>query len=213
MAGIQRALISVSDKTGVVDMAKGLEALGAEILSTGGTARALREAGVTVVDVASYTGSPEILDGRVKTLHPKIHGGLLGRRSVPAHMEQMKQHGIGPIDLVVVILYPFEATIAKPHCPFEEAIENIDIGGPSMLRSAAKNHEDVLVVVDPADYQRVLEALKDNTVTRALRRELGRKVFQHTARYDSLIAGYMEKQVQSGAAKFPAILSLQYELG
>jgi phosphoribosylaminoimidazolecarboxamide formyltransferase/IMP cyclohydrolase len=212
MASIKRALISVSDKTGVVDMAKGLEALGAEILSTGGTAKALREAGVKVTDVAAYTGSPEILDGRVKTLHPKIHGGLLARRSVPAHVEQMKQHNIGPIDAVVVNLYPFEATISKPNCHFDEAIENIDIGGPSMLRSAAKNHEDVLVVVDPADYQRVLDAVRENTVTRALRRELAMKVFQHTARYDSVIAGYLEKQVQGGEVKFPNILSLQYEL-
>jgi len=211
MAGIKRALISVSEKTGVVDMAKELEALGAEILSTGGTAKALRDAGVTVTDVAAYTGSPEILDGRVKTLHPKIHGGLLGRRSVPAHVEQMKQQGIGPIDVVVVNLYPFEATIAKPHCPFEEAIENIDIGGPSMLRSAAKNHEDVLVVVDPADYQRVLDAAKTGTVSRELRRELAMKVFQHTARYDSLIAGYLEKQLQGSEVKFPKILSLQFE--
>ena len=212
MAGIKRALISVSEKTGVVDMAKELEALGAEILSTGGTAKTLREAGVKVTDVAAYTGSPEILDGRVKTLHPKIHGGLLGRRSVPAHVEQMKQHNIGPIDVVVVNLYPFEATIAKPNCHFDEAIENIDIGGPSMLRSAAKNHEDVLVVVDPGDYTRVLEAVKANAVTRALRRELAMKVFQHTARYDSLIAGYLEKQVQAGEVKFPKILSLQFEL-
>ncbi len=212
MAGIKRALISVSDKTGVVDMAKGLEALGAEILSTGGTAKALRDAGVKVTDVAAYTGSPEILDGRVKTLHPKIHGGLLGRRSLPAHVDQMKQHNIGPIDVVVVNLYPFEATIAKPNCHFDDAIENIDIGGPSMLRSAAKNHDDVLVVVDPADYTRVLDAVKANTVTRALRRELAMKVFQHTARYDSLIAGYLEKQVQGGDVKFPKVLTLQYEL-
>ena len=211
MAGIKRALISVSDKTGVVEMAKGLAALGAEVLSTGGTAKALREAGVKVTDVAAYTGSPEILDGRVKTLHPKIHGGLLGRRSLPAHVAQMEQHGIGPIDVVVVNLYPFEATIAKPHCPFEEAIENIDIGGPSMLRSAAKNHEDVLVVVDPTDYQRVLDAAKTGTASRELRRELAMKVFQHTARYDSLIAGYLEKQVQASEVKFPQILSLQFE--
>src|ERR1051325_9160883 len=176
MASIQRALISVSDKTGVVDMAKGLAALGAEILSTGGTAKTLREAGVPVTDVAAYTGSPEILDGRVKTLHPKIHGGLLGRRSVPAHVEQMNAHNIGPIDMVVVNLYPFEATIAKPGCDFEEAIENIDMGGPSMLRSAAKNHEDVLVIVDPTDYQRAFEAAKAGTVTHELRRELAMKV-------------------------------------
>lgn len=212
MAAIQRALISVSDKTGVVDMAKGLEALGAEILSTGGTAKTLREAGVKVIEVAAYTGFPEILDGRVKTLHPKIHGGLLGRRSLPTHVDQMKQHAIGPIDVVVVNLYPFEATIAKPHCTFDEAIENIDIGGPSMLRSAAKNHEDVLVVVDPADYARVLNAIKAGITTRALRRELALKVFQHTARYDGVIAGYLEKQVQGGEVKFPKILSLQYEL-
>ena len=212
MAGIKRALISVSDKTGVVDVAKGLEALGAEILSTGGTAKALRDAGVKVTDVAAYTGSPEILEGRVKTLHPKIHGGLLGRRSVPAHVEQMTQYGIGPIDVVVVNLYPFEATIARPNCHFDDAIENIDIGGPSMLRSAAKNHEDVLVLVDPSDYTRVLDAVRANTVTRALRRELALKVFQHTARYDSLIAGYLEKQVQGGEVKFPKMLSLQFEL-
>jgi phosphoribosylaminoimidazolecarboxamide formyltransferase/IMP cyclohydrolase len=212
MTGIKRALISVSDKTGIVEMAKGLEALGAEILSTGGTAKALRDAGVKVIDVAAYTGSPEILDGRVKTLHPKIHGGLLGRRSVPAHAEQMKQHNIGPIDVVVVNLYPFEATIAKPHCTFDDAIENIDIGGPSMLRSAAKNHEDVLVVVDPADYSRVLDAIRAGTVTRAMRRELAMKVFQHTARYDSLIASYLEKQVQGAEVKFPKMLSLQFEL-
>ncbi|HEU4685907.1 MAG TPA: bifunctional phosphoribosylaminoimidazolecarboxamide formyltransferase/IMP cyclohydrolase [Nitrospira sp.] len=212
MASIKRALISVSDKTGVVEMARGLEALGAEILSTGGTAKTLRDAGISVTDVAAYTGSPEILDGRVKTLHPKIHGGLLGRRSVAAHVEQMTQHNIEPIDVVVVNLYPFEATIAKPNCHFDEAIEQIDIGGPSMLRSAAKNHEEVLVVVDPADYQPVLQALKDNTVTQAIRRELAMKVFQHTARYDSLIAGYLERQVAGAAVKFPKILSLQYEL-
>ncbi|MBH0179321.1 MAG: bifunctional phosphoribosylaminoimidazolecarboxamide formyltransferase/IMP cyclohydrolase [Nitrospira sp.] len=212
MAGIKRALISVSEKTGVVEMAKGLEALGAEVLSTGGTAKALREAGIKVTDVAAYTGSPEILDGRVKTLHPKIHGGLLGRRSLPAHVDQMTQHNIGPIDVVVVNLYPFEATISKPNCHFDDAIENIDIGGPSMLRSAAKNHEDVLVLVDPADYSRVMDAIKGNTVTRALRRELAMKVFQHTARYDGLIAGYMEKQVQGGEIKFPKVLSLQFEL-
>ncbi len=212
MAGIKRALISVSDKTGVIEMARGLKALGAEILSTGGTAKALRDAGVHVTDVAAYTGSPEILDGRVKTLHPKIHGGLLGRRSLPTHVEQMNQHEIGPIDVVVVNLYPFEATIAKPNCRFEDAIENIDIGGPSMLRSAAKNHDDVLVVVDPADYSRVLEAVTGNTGTAALRRELAMKVFQHTSRYDGLIAGYLEKHANGGESKFPKVLSLQFEL-
>ena len=212
MAGIQRALISVSDKAGVVEMAQGLKALGAEILSTGGTAKALREAGITVTDVAAYTGSPEILDGRVKTLHPKIHGGLLGRRRLPAHVDQMKEHGIGPIDVVVVNLYPFEATISNAQCTFDHAIENIDIGGPSMLRSAAKNHDDVLVVVDPADYTRVLDALKTGTVTGELRRELAMKVFQHTARYDGVIAAYLEKRVQGSEVKFPKVLSLQYDL-
>src|SRR5215813_5363532 len=212
MGTIERALLSVSDKTGLIEFAKGLHALGVEILSTGGTAAALERAGIPVVSVSDFTGSPEILDGRVKTLHPKIHGGLLGRRSVPAHVEQMKQHDIGTIDVVVVNLYPFEATISNPNCHFDEAIENIDIGGPSMLRSAAKNHEDVLAVVDPADYQRVLDAVRENTVTRALRRELAMKVFQHTARYDSLIAGYLEKQVQGGEVKFPKVLSLQFEL-
>jgi len=215
MAGVKRALISVSDKTGIVEMAKGLAALGAEILSTGGTAKALREAGVPVTDVAAYTGSPEILDGRVKTLHPKIHGGLLGRRKLSTHVAEMQQQGIGPIDVVVVNLYPFEATISKPHCAFEEAIENIDIGGPSMLRSAAKNHEDVLVIVDPTDYARALESLKAGShVPVSFRRELAMKVFQHTARYDSLIAGYLEQQTQtnkSQESKFPPILSLQFE--
>jgi len=212
MAVVNRALISVSDKTGVVELAKGLAALGAELLSTGGTAKALREAGLTVTDVAAYTGSPEILNGRVKTLHPKIHGGLLGRRSLPKHAAEMQQHGIGPIDVVAVNLYPFEQAIAKPDCTFEQAIEQIDIGGPSMLRSAAKNHEDVLVLVDPSDYTRVLEALRAGTVTLELRRELAAKVFQHTARYDSLIAGYLARQREgSPAQRFPAILSLQYE--
>jgi phosphoribosylaminoimidazolecarboxamide formyltransferase/IMP cyclohydrolase len=212
MAGVKRALISVSDKMGVVEMAKGLAALGAEILSTGGTAKALRDAGVAVTDVAAYTGSPEILDGRVKTLHPKIHGGLLGRRNLPKHVAEMQQQGIGPIDVVVVNLYPFEATISKANCPFEEAIENIDIGGPSMLRSAAKNHDDVLVIVDPTDYTRALDALKaGGEIQVSFRRELAMKVFQHTARYDSLIAGYLEKQVQAGESKFPPILSLQFE--
>src|SRR5579885_738479 len=212
MAGVKRALISVSDKTGIVDLSKRLAGLGVEILSTGGTAKALRDAGIPVTDVSAYTGSPEILDGRVKTLHPKIHGGLLARRRLPTHVAEMAQHGIGPIDLVVVNLYPFEATIAKPDCAFEEAIENIDIGGPAMLRSAAKNHEDVLVVVDPKDYGRVLDAVKAaGNIPATLRRELAMKVFQHTARYDSLIAAYLERQVQGGEGKFPPILSLQFE--
>ncbi|MGH7254880.1 MAG: bifunctional phosphoribosylaminoimidazolecarboxamide formyltransferase/IMP cyclohydrolase, partial [Nitrospirales bacterium] len=215
MASQQRALLSVSDKTGLESFAKGLAALGFELLSTGGTAKALRDAGLVVTDVAAYTGSPEILEGRVKTLHPTIHGGLLGRRSVPAHVAQMQEQGIGPIDVLAVNLYPFEQTIAKPNCRFEDAIENIDIGGPSMLRSAAKNHEDVLVLVDPGDYGRAIEALRANAVTPAWRRELARKVFQHTARYDSLIAGYLEQQERQAAGvdatPFPPLLSLQFE--
>jgi phosphoribosylaminoimidazolecarboxamide formyltransferase/IMP cyclohydrolase len=219
MARVSRALISVSDKSGVVELAKGLAALGAQLLSTGGTAKILREARLDVTDVATYTGSPEILEGRVKTLHPKIHGGLLGRRGVPQHVAEMKQHGIQPIDVVVVNLYPFEATTNQPGCSLEQAIENIDIGGPSMLRSAAKNHDDVLVIVDPNDYGRVLSALKADGVTPALRRELAAKVFQHTARYDGLIAAYLSKQAPAGEERpavtaperFPQMLTLQFD--
>lgn len=201
----------MSDKSGVVEVAKGLAHLGAEILSTGGTAKVLRDAGLSVIDVAAYTGSPEIMDGRVKTLHPKIHGGLLGRRSNPQHLTEMKQQGIGPIDVVIVNLYPFEATIAKPDCTVDDAIEHIDIGGPSMLRSAAKNHESVFVVVDPADYGRVLEALSSGEDAVPLRRELARKVFSHTSHYDHLIAMYLEQQASETASPFPRVLSLQYE--
>lgn len=188
--------------------------MGATLLSTGGTAKTLREAGLPVTDVSAHTGSPEILDGRVKTLHPKIHGGLLGRRRLPAHAKQMEEQGIEPIDVVVVNLYPFEATVAKPNCTFEEAMENIDIGGPSMLRSAAKNHEDVLVVVDPSDYGRVLDALRSGSVSSTLRRELACKVFQHTSQYDQLIAAYLDQHIQpsvSGGTKFPSTLTLRYE--
>ncbi len=212
MGTLGKALISVSDKTGVEKVAKGLAALGADILSTGGTAKMLQEAGVSVTEVAKYTGFPEILQGRVKTLHPKIHGGLLGRRSVDSHVKQMEEQGISPIDVVVVNLYPFEQTINKPGCSFEEAIENIDIGGPSMLRSAAKNHDDVIVLVDPGDYDRVLEALHADTVSLTLRRELAQKVFQHTARYDSLIASYLESQSSPSTPKvLPSQLTLSYE--
>ena len=212
MEGLNKALISVSDKTDIVKIAKGLIALGAEILSTGGTAKALRDEGITVTDVSSYTGSPEILGGRVKTLHPKIHGGLLGRRHLDVHVQQMQEQGIDPIDVVIVNLYPFESTVSKPGCSYEEAIEQIDIGGPSMLRSAAKNHEDVLVIVDPADYGRVLEALQARAVSLDLRRDLAKKVFQHTARYDSLIATYLEQEANpSQETKFPTVLSLQYQ--
>ncbi len=210
MGKLNHALISVSDKTGVVEFARGLVELRGTILSTGGTANAIRTAGVPVTEVSSHTGSPEILGGRVKTLHPKIHGGLLGRRGRTEDLRQMQEQGIEPIDVVVVNLYPFESTIAKPDCTFEDAIEHIDIGGPSMLRSAAKNHEDVVVVVDPGDYGRVLEALQAGSVPLTLRRELAGKVFQHTSRYDGLIANYLSRQGE-GADKFPTRLSITYE--
>ncbi|HEY3198593.1 MAG TPA: bifunctional phosphoribosylaminoimidazolecarboxamide formyltransferase/IMP cyclohydrolase [Nitrospirales bacterium] len=208
---MKRALISVSDKSGIFEFAKALTELGYEILSTGGTAKALREAGLPVTDVAAYTGSPEILDGRVKTLHPKIHGGLLGRRKDPRHAAEMASQGIAPIDLVAVNLYPFEAAINKPGCSFEEAIENIDIGGPSMLRSAAKNHADVTVVVDPADYPKVVDAMRGEGVSPQLRLDLARKVFQHTGRYDGMISGYLDAQSAGSAVKFPSQLNLQFE--
>lgn len=212
MADRKRALVSVSDKSGIVPLARGLAALGFDLLSTGGTARTLRDAGLPVTDVATYTGSPEILEGRVKTLHPKIHGGLLGRRNVSSHVADMRAHGIAPIDVVVVNLYPFEQAVAQPNCSFDSAMEHIDIGGPSMLRSAAKNHEDVLVVVDPKDYDRVLEALKAGAVPPELRRELAWKVFQHTARYDGAIAAYLEQRVAGPEAlSFPSLLFLQFE--
>ena len=162
MAKITRALISVSDKTGVVELSKALAGYGVEILSTGGTAKLLREAGLTVKDVSDFTGFPEMLDGRVKTLHPKVHGGLLGIRSNPDHQAKMREHGIEPIDMVVVNLYPFEATVAHADCSMAEAIENIDIGGPTMVRSAAKNHKDVTIVVNAKDYTRVVAEMDAN---------------------------------------------------
>ena len=193
MGKVRRALISVSDKTGLLEFARGLHEFGIEILSTGGTAKAIAEAGIPVRSVSDFTGSPEILDGRVKTLHPKIHGGLLGRRDLDTHVKQMTDNGIEPIDMVVVNLYPFESTVAKPDCTLEDAIENIDIGGPSMLRSAAKNHRDVTVVVDPADYAIVLDEMRssDCVVSDATRARLARVVFRTTARYDGVIADYL----------------------
>ncbi len=190
----KRALLSVSDKSGLADFARVLAGRGYQLLSTGGTAKLLREAGLAVTDVSEYTGFPEMMEGRIKTLHPKIHGGLLCRRDSPEHLKQAEAHGIGMIDLVVVNLYPFEATVAKPHCTFAEAIENIDIGGPSMLRSAAKNHAAVTVVCDPADYARVLAALDDEAKLAPLRRELALKVFQRTGAYDTAIATYLAAQ-------------------
>ena len=191
MNRIERALISVSDKTGVVDFARMLSDMGVEILSTGGTARLLAEAGIPVVEVSDYTGFPEMMDGRVKTLHPKIHGGILGRRGTDDAV--MAEHGIPPIDLVAVNLYPFEKTVARPDCDLATAIENIDIGGPTLLRAAAKNHAAVTAVVDPADYQVIVGEMRahEGAVTDATRFRLAVKVFQHTARYDAAISNYL----------------------
>jgi phosphoribosylaminoimidazolecarboxamide formyltransferase/IMP cyclohydrolase len=193
MAKIRRALISVSDKTGLVDFARALVSLGVELVSTGGTAKLLRDAGLRVVQVSDYTGQPEILDGRVKTLHPKVHGGLLAIRDNPDHAKQLDAQGFDTIDLVVVNLYPFEATIAKPQATFADAIENIDIGGPAMIRSAAKNHAFVTVLVDPSDYSRVLEEMRSSggVVSVATNRELAKKVFRLTSHYDGAIADYL----------------------
>ncbi|MBM4455722.1 MAG: bifunctional phosphoribosylaminoimidazolecarboxamide formyltransferase/IMP cyclohydrolase [Verrucomicrobia bacterium] len=195
--GIQRALLSVSDKSGLAEFAKFLAGRGVELISTGGTAKALREAGVKVMELSDYTGFPEMMDGRVKTLHPKVHGGLLQRRDLEAHRAQAKKHGIPTIDLVVVNLYPFEQTVAKPDCTPELAIENIDIGGPSLLRSAAKNHEAVTVVVDPADYvtvQKEMEKAGDTTLK--TRQKLAAKVFGHTSHYDHLISTYLTQRFE-----------------
>jgi phosphoribosylaminoimidazolecarboxamide formyltransferase/IMP cyclohydrolase len=202
MSKIARALLSVSDKTGLAAFAQGLAGLGIEILSTGGTARVLREAGVAAKDISQFTGFPEILEGRVKTLHPKVHGGLLYRREAPAHVAEAKKHGIEPIDLVVVNLYPFEKTVAKPEVTAAEAIEEIDIGGPSMLRSSAKNWESVTVVTDPQDYAAVLEELKNNggAVSRQTRLRLAAKVFALTSRYDGAICAYLERLGGEGLA-------------
>jgi phosphoribosylaminoimidazolecarboxamide formyltransferase/IMP cyclohydrolase len=204
MAKITRALVSVSDKAGLVDFVKGLRAFNVEILSTGGTAKLLAEAGIPVVAVSDHTGSPEILDGRVKTLHPKIHGGILGRRDDRHHQEQMAAHSIAPIDMVVVNLYPFEATVARPDCKLEDAIENIDIGGPSMVRSAAKNHHDVTVVVDPADYGAILDEMRTagGSVSVATNSKLARKAFATTAHYDGAIADYLGSIGDTGRQPF-----------
>ncbi len=193
MVPIKRALISVTDKSGLADFARELAALNVEILSTGGTAKLLRDHGIPVVEVADFTGFPEMLDGRVKTLHPKIHGGILGRRDLPAHVEQMEKHGIKPIDLVVVNLYQFDKAVAKPGCTLEEAVENIDIGGPTLLRAAAKNYQSVAVVVDPADYATIIHELKAHkgATTVATRFHLARKVFKTTSEYDGAIYRYL----------------------
>ncbi len=195
LAPVRRALLSVSDKHGLLDLARALDALGVELLSTGGSARALREAGLPVREVREITGFPEIMGGRIKTLHPRIHGGLLGRRGTDDAV--MAEHGIAPIDLLVVNLYPFEQTVARPDCGLDEAIENIDIGGPAMLRAAAKNHAHVAALVDPADYAPLIEALRgEGGTTLALRQRLAAKAYAHTARYDGLIADWLGAQVE-----------------
>lgn len=200
---VRRALLSVSDKTGLIDFARNLNTLGIELLSTGGTYKAIQEAGIPVTEVSSYTGFPEMMDGRVKTLHPKVHGGLLGRRGTDDAV--MAEHGIKPIDLLVVNLYPFEATIAKADCSLEDAIENIDIGGPTMLRAAAKNHADVAVITDIADYGRVLEELQANQgqLSHATRFDLAIKTYETTARYDGAIANYFGSRLGEGTFEQP----------
>ena len=213
------ALLSVSDKTGIVEFARQLHALDVRLLSTGGTARLLADAGLPVTEVSEVTGSPEMLDGRVKTLHPRIHGGLLARRDLPEHMAALAQHGIGTIDLLVVNLYPFAQATARTDCTLEDAIENIDIGGPAMLRAAAKNWADVTVLIDPADYTQVLEELKAGTVERSTRFMLAKKVFAHTAAYDGMVSNYLTSlQVGAETARaavpvrepFPAVYSVQF---
>jgi phosphoribosylaminoimidazolecarboxamide formyltransferase/IMP cyclohydrolase len=211
---VAQALLSVSDKSGIVELARGLVALGVALLSTGGTAKALADAGIPVTDVGTYTGFPEMLDGRVKTLHPKVHGGILARRDVDAHRDALARHEIPTIDLVVVNLYPFRETIARPGCTLDDAIENIDIGGPAMVRSAAKNWAHVGVVVDPADYGAVLDELRRNgsTLSDALRFRLMQRAFAHTAAYDGAIANWLTARDARGAAQgFPQSLSLTGE--
>jgi phosphoribosylaminoimidazolecarboxamide formyltransferase/IMP cyclohydrolase len=211
---IRRALISVSDKSGLEEFARMLAGLGVAILSTGGTAKALAAAGIPVTEVSDYTGFPEMLDGRVKTLHPRIHGGLLARRDLPAHMNAIRDAAIEPIDMVVVNLYPFEKTVARADCPLDEAIENIDIGGPSMLRAAAKNHQGVAVVVDPGDYAAIAAELRANqgALGPTRRFELAKKVFTHTAAYDAAISNYLTRIDTAGKRQeWPDRLTLQFE--
>jgi phosphoribosylaminoimidazolecarboxamide formyltransferase/IMP cyclohydrolase len=210
MAAVRRALLSVSDKHGLTSFAQALHRRGIELLSTGGTARALQDAGVPVREVSRYTQFPELMDGRLKTLHPRVHGGLLGRRGTDDAV--MHEHGIEPIDLLVVNLYPFAATIARPDVSYAEAIENIDIGGPAMLRAAAKNHTDVTVLVDPADYATVLEEIEASGETSIdTRSMLAAKAFAHTAHYDAVIAQYLQQRQEREADEFPAQLTLAYE--
>jgi len=212
---IKRAIISLSNKSGIVNFAKKLSEMGVSILSTGGTAKVLKEAGINVTDISAYTGFPEMMDGRVKTLHPKVHGGILGRRDNEEHMKQMKGADIEPIDMVVINLYPFEAVTSRPDCTFEEAIENIDIGGPSMVRSAAKNFEFVAVVTDPSDYSAILKEMEGSggTLSRETRFRLARKAFATTARYDLLISHYLEDAAtkKEESIHFPEIYTPVFE--
>ncbi len=213
MAAIKRALISVSDKAGVLDLARELNSFGVELLSTGGTAKMIREAGIPVMDVSDYTGFPEMMDGRVKTLHPKVHGALLGLRDNPEHVDAMAKHDIEPIDMVVVNLYPFEATVAKQDCSLVDAIENIDIGGPTMLRSAAKNNKFVTVLVDPRDYETVIAEMKQNSgeISQETNFHLAVKVYQHTAAYDGAISNWLGKKTAAEHADFAPSLTLQFQ--
>lgn len=207
---IKRVLISVSDKTGIVELAKELSGLGIDIISTGGTAKALNDTGINVINVSDITGFPECLDGRVKTLHPMVHGGLLAIRDNPLHMKQLKELNIEPIDMVIINLYPFKQTITKENVELKEAIENIDIGGPTMLRAAAKNYQDVAVIVDPKDYSKVLEELKaSGDISLKTKFNLAYKVFEHTSHYDTLITKYLKEQLEEDF--FPETLTLTYE--
>ena len=215
MSVIKTALLSVSDKTGLIEFARGLAGFGVAMLSTGGTAKLLRDSGISVTEVSDHTGFPEMLDGRVKTLHPKVHGGILVRRDVPAHVEAIKSAGIAPIDLVVVNLYPFSQTVARAGCTLDEAIENIDIGGPAMVRSAGKNHAHVAVVTDPADYAAILGEMRaaNGAVGETTRFRLAQKAFSHTAAYDGAISNYLTALGTDGArAAFPQRLNLNFEL-
>ncbi len=194
MSKVERALISLTDKSGIEGFAKELADLGVEILSTGGTAAKIRESGIDVMDVSDFTGFPEMLDGRVKTLHPKVHGGILNQRANEAHQKQCAEHGLKNIDIIAVNLYAFEKTIADPNCSLADAIENIDIGGPTMLRAAAKNFNDVTVIVDPADYEQVLKEIKETgNTTLKTRFRLAAKVFKLTSVYDTTISAWLEK--------------------
>jgi len=207
-----RAILSVSDKTGLVDFAKGLHKLGFELFSTGGTKKVLVEAGVSVKSVSDITGFPEILDGRVKTLHPAVHGGILAKRNLPAHLAELEKNKIGLIDLVAVNLYPFRETVAKPNVSLDDALENIDIGGPTMIRAAAKNFPHVLVVVDPSDYEMVLEQLRSGKVGLEVRKRLAQKAFQHVAAYDTAIAQYLRSDAEGFAEELTIALKKKYDL-